>query len=448
MGEILPTRYKWIDAAAFVLLAGGCLLLFGQNDINTTGDRSFLFFEHGIFGFYDASHAATGGYGANYLPSTFWLFAIWNVLPWLFGARPVGIGASPHLLLTLWYKLLPCLFYLGCGLLMFAILKELGYGVKKARLGMYLFLTAPIAMFSQFIFAQYDSFTVFFVLLGIWFYLKDKTWVFLLCFGFAATFKYYALAVMVIFLFLKEKRIGRILLGLGVGILPLLIETAMYWPSEAFRQSVFGFRALTYTSALGLNIGIAAIQIVPFAALLLCAWAYFAKPQTMKEKFLWGNYLSLGICFVLFGLSTFHPQWLLFAVPFWVFGLVLYEKQPVFYWLDMLAMAALTVFIANVWQGNIDSNMFQSGVLQQVISYDPASAKTILDILPFTDINLLYTVLSALFLLMFFWRHPRYYTGAETAMPECGKALLRARAASVLVFVLPLLCCLPSLLPR
>lgn len=446
MAGWIPPKNRWLDAAFFMILAGGCLLLFGQGDINVTGDRSFLFLEHGFFDFYDASHAATGGYGANYMPSTFWLFALWNTIPWLFGARPVGIGQSPHMLLTLWYKILPCLFYLGCGILVFKILKELGCGEKKARLGMYLFFTAPFAVFSQFVFSQYDSFVVFFTLLGILFYLKNKDWAFILCFGVAATFKYYALAIMIVFLFLKEKRVGRLLYKLGAGLLPLIIETLIYLPSEAFRKSVFGFRALTYTSALGLDIGIAAIQIVPFIAVLLCAWAYFVKPKTTQERFLWAVYLSMGICFVLFGLSTFHPQWLLFGVPFWVFGLVLYEKQPVFYWLDILAMAVLTVLIANVWQGNIDSIMFESGILAPFISYQPETAKTILDFLPFYDKNLLYTILSALFFLMFLCRHPRYFKGDIKAMPECGKALLRGRFAAILLFIIPLFCCLPSLM--
>lgn len=197
-------RYYLLDVGAFLFLALGCLLLMAQSDINVTGDRSFLLFEHGLRNFYDASYQTTGGYGANYLPSTFLLFGLWNILPWLLGARPVGIGNVTHVWLTLWYKLLPCLFFLGSALIVYKILLTLGCKQKKALLGLYLFTTSPIAIFSQFVFVQYDSFTVFFVLLGIWLYLKKKPWGFILSLGVAATFKYYALVILVVFLLLRD----------------------------------------------------------------------------------------------------------------------------------------------------------------------------------------------------------------------------------------------------
>lgn len=442
-------KAAFFDAAVFLVTAALCLLFMGQSDINVTGDRSFLFFESGIFNFYDLSHQATGGYGANYLPSTFWLFAVWNILPRILGANPGAIGHTPHTLLTVWYKLLPVIFYIACGILVFAILKQLGCNEKKARIGMYLFLTSPVAMFSQFIFCQYDSFTVFFVLLGILLYLRDNNIGFALAMGFAATFKYYAFAIFVIFIFLKEKRIPRLILWLALGALPFAAETLMYIGNESFIQSVFKFSALSYVNNMSFGVGYADIQLVPFAGLLICAAAYFIKPKNKKDLFCTAVYLSLGICFVLFGMSAFHPQWLLFAVPFWVFAQLMYTKQPVFFWLDMLFFAVLALFIANMpsWYGNVDSAMFKSGLLGSLLTNLPQEGyKHLSDFIHYENVNLMYTVMSVLQLLMFALRSPKNADADINAMPQAGKALLRARMATVFIFIIPMLLCLPSML--
>ena len=105
--------------------------------------------------------------------------------------------------------MLPCLFFLGSALIVYKILLTLGCKQKKALLGLYLFTTSPIAIFSQFVFVQYDSFTVFFVLLGIWLYLKKKPWGFILSLGVAATFKYYALVILCL-LYTSQLRLDKL----------------------------------------------------------------------------------------------------------------------------------------------------------------------------------------------------------------------------------------------
>lgn len=160
-------------------------------------------------------------------------------------------------------------------------------------------------------------------------------------------------------------------------------------------------------------------------------------------------YLTLGALFVMFGLSAFHPQWMLFAVPFWVFAQLLYTKQPIFFWLDMLMFTVLAVFIANVpaWYGNVDSDMFKNGLLQPLLYNLPKESYPHLsDYIPYNNISMLYTVMSVLQLFMFVMRHPKNADEDINAMPQAGKALLRARMASVLIFIIPMLLCLPGML--
>ena len=174
----------------------GILLLFCYfsylfGDIVVTGNRSFLYHTNPL-DFYDECFKWTGDYGANYMPSTFILLAIWNLPLRLFGRVPGTVYVN-SIVNNMWYKLLPVIVYYISAQLIYKIGIYLGFSEKKAKLCKYAFLTCPLAVFSQFIFGQYDIFTILFILLGFYYFLKDDTKKFILFFGIAVTFKYQAL---------------------------------------------------------------------------------------------------------------------------------------------------------------------------------------------------------------------------------------------------------------
>ncbi len=116
----------------------------------------------------------------SYMPSTYLVFAVWNIPIKLLGivTRPERFAANTAVLM--WYKLLPVSLYLVSGYLIYKIASVIGMGTKKSKLCAYVFLTTPIGFFSQFMFGQYDIFTVFLILLGIYYYLKDNRRLFVL----------------------------------------------------------------------------------------------------------------------------------------------------------------------------------------------------------------------------------------------------------------------------
>ena len=191
IGKFVNRDWDKVDIIIMIVLFVVCAVSFGLGDVRVTGNRSFLMHTN-FLDFYDASHAWTGDYGANYLPSTFWLYAIWTLPLRLFGRVPGDIGTNSLLNIT-WYKLLPLFFFFGSAVLIYKICLFAGFGEKKSRLCKYAFLVCPIAVFSQMIVAQYDSFTIFFILLGFYYFLKKDDVKFLLSFGIAITFKYQAL---------------------------------------------------------------------------------------------------------------------------------------------------------------------------------------------------------------------------------------------------------------
>ena len=103
-----------------------------HSDVKLTGNRSFLMYKH-FSDFYQASYEQSGGYWANYLPSTFIAYAIWNLPLYLTGHAPEAILTNSFVNL-MWYKLLPVIVYFITAQLIYHIGKEMGFGEKKSLL--------------------------------------------------------------------------------------------------------------------------------------------------------------------------------------------------------------------------------------------------------------------------------------------------------------------------
>ena len=159
-------RLDWI--LSFLILA----VLFVtcvHSDVKLTGNRSFLMYKH-FSDFYDASYQQSGGYWANYLPSTFIAYASWNLPLYQTGHAPEAILTNSFVNL-MWYKLLPVILYFVTAQLMYRIGMKLGFGEKKSLLCKFAFLVFPMGVFSQFIFSQYDILQCF-----LWFWGCIFTW--------------------------------------------------------------------------------------------------------------------------------------------------------------------------------------------------------------------------------------------------------------------------------
>ena len=93
-----------------------------HSDVKLTGNRSFLMYKH-FTDFYQASYEQSGGYWANYLPSTFIAYAIWNLPLYLTGHAPEAILTNSFVNL-MWYKLLPVIITLSRHSLFIILVKK------------------------------------------------------------------------------------------------------------------------------------------------------------------------------------------------------------------------------------------------------------------------------------------------------------------------------------
>lgn len=393
-------RLDWI--LSFLILA----VLFVtcvHSDVKLTGNRSFLMYKH-FSDFYDASYQQSGGYWANYLPSTFIAYAIWNLPLYLTGHAPEAILTNSFVNL-MWYKLLPVILYFVTAQLMYRLGMKLGFGEKKSLLCKFAFLVFPMGVFSQFIFSQYDIFTVFFMVLGLYLYLEGKLWQFALAFGMAATFKYHAVLYFLVLILLREKKIRNLIRYTVIMAVPLMVEILPNIGSEAFRRNVFGFGALDYVKkpfALGFFSG---INLLAAVAAFVLVWAYQKKAEEVESLGSWAVFFCVAVSFSIFGFSTWNPQWVLLMVPFLVLNIFMNENGNLLLMITNIFMLAMYIFCS---QNMVDERVLNGGILKYVLK-DRTFAVRMWDLYRFHDEELLCTAMWIVLLLYVVFGHPRYH---------------------------------------
>lgn len=431
-------RLDWI--LSFLILAF-LFVACAHSDVKLTGNRSFLMYGH-FTDFYQASYEQSGGYWANYLPSTFLAYAIWNLPLYLTGHVPEEILTNSFVN-TMWYKLLPVILYFVTAQLMYKIGKEMGFGEKKALLCKFAFLIFPMGVFSQFIFSQYDIFTVFFIVLGFWLYLRGKLWKTALMFGIAATFKYHAILYFLALILLKEKKIRNLIKYTAVMVLPLLVEIVPNLGSEAFRRNVFGFGALEYVQK-SFSVGFfSGINLMAAAAAFVLVWAYQKKTQDQESLSSWAVFFCVAVSFSIFGFSTWNPQWILLMAPFLVLNIFISENGNLMLMITNIFMLAMYIFSS---QSMVDERVLNGGILKYVLK-DRSFAVRMWDLYGFHDQELLCTAMWIVLVLYVVFGHPRYHSrkGASIA-----KGLIWQMRAAFLfgtaAFMVPALVCAAGVL--
>lgn len=436
--ELEKPLTKW-DILLFLLIAVVCFFTFEHTDILHTAGSSFGYLNGHFLDFYE--YNASFGLYDSYMPSTYLTFALWNIPLKLFGIIKVPTQVV-SIFVIMWYKLLPVGIYMVTGYLVYRIALEIGMGSRKAKLCTYAYLTMPIGFFSQFIFGQYDVFTLFFMLLGYYYYLKGRDRYFILFFALAIPYKYFALLIFIPLLLLKEKNVWRILRNVVLAAIPYALEFLIYGRSEVFRDYVLGFGVTDYAFAAGLFTGGMTLKYLVLAWILVAAWAYFQRPDQKNEIIKWSLYLTgmVGLC--IFGLSQWHPQWLLLIIPFFVLSAFIHKDTGIFMIIDLLWMVFFVLYTVNYWNGRVDENLLNYGVFGPLVGSGVSYKTTIRDMLLIRDMDLLNTGFTFLLMVSAVFKHPRFCLDDFRKSADHCMAFIRVRFIGGLsVFLVPAMIC-------
>lgn len=430
-----------LDYILYVVIALMCFLLFQQGDIMHTAGSSYGFLQGHILDFYDWV-AYEYNIWDSYMPSTYILFAIWNI-----PIKALGLVVEPeryaiNFQVLMWYKLLPTIFFLASGMMVYKIAVEIGMGTKKSKLCSYAFLTAPIAFFSQFMFGQYDSFTVFFLLLGLLYYFKKNRKLFILFMGIAIPFKLWPLLFFIPLLLLIEKNIWKIIRDIILVVIPYAIEFVLFYGNDVFKEYVLGFGATTYMSASGIDAAGTTISYMILLWGFLCAYAYFTQPEDEVKKVQWSLFLCCMVIVALFGLSQWHPQWLMLAMPFLVLSAFINKNPAKFLFIDIWMMLFYSMYVVNAWPNHVDQELFSWGIFGEFIHEYIGTRLMMRDIYLIKDSAFLHTMFTALLMVSAVFKHPEFCDADFKTDIKNGMRWLRVRfLVGVGIFVVPAIIC-------
>jgi hypothetical protein len=429
-----------VDFALYAFLIIFCFFSFNHADLTYTIGCSTAYLSGHFKDFYDFNSQMTNTGNVNYLPSTYILFAIWGIPMKLLGwIEPL---VFPTGFVFIWYKILTTFVFFGSAYVLSKISKLIG----KSNLLPILFVTSPIAVYSAFLFGQYDILTVFLTLLGLLAYFENKFWKFSLFFSIAITFKYFPFFVYLPLLLLVEKRIVELVKHGVIFAFPLAIEVFCYRNSPEFKLGVLGFSAANRAMLTLFSFGSSDINLVFFVFFLVCFAAYLLpivpKPASDPKKvILIGSSVSLFV----FSSMVFHPQWALFIVPLLSLIILVSENIPQLLFLDFIGFIAFLGITFHKFAFNADQRLLAMGIWGPINPNLSIQDKSYLlqNLVPFRNLNgtmwttLFDSVLVITFLQLFYFGRKNDATKYESS-PNTVLQYLRLRFyGGLLLFILP-----------
>lgn len=390
-------------------------LFFQHGDIVGTAETSFLLLDGNISDFYEAAAEFSNGYiTTNYLLPTFILFAFWNIPLKILGKQPLVWGESGFFRI-MWYKMLPTICFLLSAYFFYKILEECGFNKKTSKVGLFLYLSMPFAMFSQYMFGQYDSFTLLFMTLGLYYYFKGLNrenkydWFrFVLFMAIGMTFKTLLFAFFLPLILLREKRVSRLIYSLIIFVFPYILLKIPFRSSIVFEEGVNNFNAADFVKRVTLSNGTESIQLLPILFAVFCAYLFFVNVKEKEKLINWTVYSGCMVCVMLFGIMHWHPQWLIITVAFFTLGTLLSQRYDVFLLLDIIATFFYMAYVMNAdWVDKVNTWLATGGILgAQLLGYTPEVFPG--DYFPVDSPSQAFSFLAAIIFVYGLFHHPKY----------------------------------------
>jgi len=342
--------FSFVDSWLYLLITAVCFFSFNHPDIlHTIGCTTAMLNGH-IIDFYDSVGAVFDL--SNYLPATYVVFSLWGIPLKLLGFCKTVAYLNP-VWLFFWFKILTTLFFFGSAVVLYKVCLEFTKDQSRALLACVIWVSSPVAIFSQFIFGQYDVITLFFMLLGLLYYVRGDLLRFSFWFSISVAFKYFPAFVFFPLLLLKEKNIKKLILYSAVFATPNLIQIALFYHSPAFVTGVLGFGA----AKKALNIG---LKLWP----LLCLYAYLVnyKTRDSRDLYFYAKLSLAGLVLIFSHTSPWHPQWFLILTPFIAILMAYAENIKALLLVDTLFALAFFSHSFRSFPAAVDTNLFGLGL--------------------------------------------------------------------------------------
>lgn len=324
-----------IDITIILIIFFSLFISFIFGDILTTTNHSLSFvdllFKGELKNLYAANYFPKAGYFAGsaiaYDFEIIGIMGIWNI-PNYFFSKMLSTEWVYNFFSLIWAKGILLVFLAGSICYCYKICKLYEINQINKKLFTFLFISSPIIMFTITMFSGYDIISVFFTLMGIYYYLKNKNVLFLISFSIAISLKLFALLVFIPLILLKEKNLFKCLLQLCGGLAVTILGKLLWLSAPKYLESTSSFSNSMIAKLFSHTIdspfsGISLFFLLLFAVYIIC---YFIKVKKEDIK-----YYAIYICFIVYAIFStcveIHPQWLILMCPYTVLILFLNKNN-------------------------------------------------------------------------------------------------------------------------
>jgi hypothetical protein len=358
-----------------------------QEDLIHTALSSYAYLQGHITDFYEYNKLYLRG--NDYLPTLYLIFALWNIPLHLLGLASYPtlevfnglhwnlLMQSPTAIEIAWWKTLLALFYIGSAIVIHKIADLIESPHKtKSSLVSTLFATSPFVIFSVFIFSGYDVISMFFTLLGFYYYLKKDFKRFIFFFAIAISCKYFAAILFFPLILMIEKRPIHIAKILILGTSAVALGLCFYWRSEIFREEIFNLmlhkikgNPLQHINlSEQLNLAISLIRF-SFASLYIaaCIHIFFKKFKSKTEWQKYAVFMSLFSYALMFLLVKWHPQWSIIIMPFISLSYLFIKNKRLLSIFEIIAMFSFVCAVVIICKFNVDVSMMTRSILKNTL---------------------------------------------------------------------------------
>lgn len=264
----------------------------------------------------------------SYGLSIYFIYAIWSIPVWIIGRignMAVNMEAIPVLL---WYKLLLVIFAVWSVWLVGKIAEELYR--DNAREVMLQYMASFFLIYPVLAIAQCDIIGLCFVLLGLYYYIKERNFAFIVSFAIAITMKYFALFAFLPLLLFRFRKIGKLITTLALGVIFAVASALIILGSDAGGTAMadsdyYVNEHIWRLAEVKIDIGsYKPIGLLGLFFAILCILAFILPNEDTEKNKKYAVWLAFSgyLCFFLFYGCNFY--WYVLLAPFLI--LLAYTK--------------------------------------------------------------------------------------------------------------------------
>lgn len=214
--------------------------------------------------------------------------------------------------------------YIIFDLLTAFFLSKLFTNKRQSMLVFAFWIFNPINLYTTYMMGQFDVIPTFFTVLSIYFVSKNKLSWAALSLGGGIAFKIYPVFLLILLIFLGKNYPGKLKL-LILGLVPYFVSILPYLPSHSFRSTAL-FAAQS-SKSLYASIAISGGEsILLFPAALIFFYLLLLGKKIINLPF-WKICLMPLLLFFIF--THYHPQWLIWVIPFLILDLVTEKSKNI-----------------------------------------------------------------------------------------------------------------------